>query len=232
MTPPTHWNEVLEIAADAPPKNPDCIVTLGAGPFTDAVKVICWALANGITTSEGPGGAVDVLLVIRPRKHWVPVQGFRHLPRRHPREPLRRCEYQSTAGLTRDDGTHAKVLFQTPTRNPNIVVLDPGIVALTPREDLAQHGLHPNAKGDGEAENGSLRLVPALITTHQHPDDPGRAGTRPSMRGVVEAMSAVGSGVPLGASHAIIRPPIGPRWARATARRDQLYLVAGRVEVE
>ncbi len=53
MTPHTHWNQVLEIAQDAGSKNPDCIVTLGAGSLTDGAKVICWMLANEITTSEG-----------------------------------------------------------------------------------------------------------------------------------------------------------------------------------
>ena len=52
MTPHTHWNQVLEIARDASPKKPDCIVTLGAGSLTDAAKVICWMLGNGIAYSN------------------------------------------------------------------------------------------------------------------------------------------------------------------------------------
>jgi alcohol dehydrogenase class IV len=58
-----------------------------------------------------------------------------------------------------------------------------------------------NGKGDAEAEKGLLRLVPALIRTQKDPKDlDARFET---MRGVIEAMSAVSSGVPLGASHAI-----------------------------
>ncbi|KIW67764.1 hypothetical protein PV04_06994 [Phialophora macrospora] len=215
MTPHTHWNEVLEIAQDAAPKHPDCIVTLGAGSLTDAVKVISWMLANGITTSEGLEG----LLAFSSSSSSgasKPGRSFQDPEIYHVAVPtsLSGGEYQSIAGVTRDDGTNAKVLFQPPTRNPNLVVLDPGLTTTTPPRIWLSTGVRAvdhcvetlcsllsNPKGDAEAEKGLLRLVPALLATHADPAD--LDARYETMRGVIEAMSAVGSGVPLGASHAI-----------------------------
>ncbi|ETI21874.1 hypothetical protein G647_05943 [Cladophialophora carrionii CBS 160.54] len=218
MTPHTHWNEVLEIAQDAAPRHPDCIVTLGAGSLTDGVKVISWMLANGITTSEG----LEALLAFSSASSTssspssLSSSSFKDPEIYHVAVPtsLSGGEYQSIAGVTRDDGTNAKVLFQPPPRNPSLVVLDPGLTATTPPRIWLSTGvravdhcvetlcsLRSNSKGDAEAEKGLLRLVPALITTHRRPDD--LDARYETMRGVVEAMSAVGSGVPLGASHAI-----------------------------
>ncbi|KIW31401.1 uncharacterized protein PV07_03052 [Cladophialophora immunda] len=205
MTPHTHWNEVLEIAQDAAPKNPDCIVTLGAGSLTDAAKVIAWMLANDITTSEG----LEKLFAEGRKTFKDPVIRHVAIP-----TSLSGGEYQSIAGVTRDDGSHQKCLFEPPTRNPSIVVLDPELTTTTPARIWLSTGVRAvdhcvetlcsllsNDKGDAEAEKGLLKLVPALIRTHK---DPGDLDARyETMRGVIQAMSAVGSGVPLGASHAI-----------------------------
>lgn len=204
MTPHTHWNEVLEIAQDAAPNNPDCIVTLGAGSLTDAAKVIAWMLANDITSSEG----MERLL--------ASGKDFTDPVLRHVAVPtsLSGGEYQSIAGVTRDDGSNRKCLFEPPTRNPSLVVLDPELTMTTPERIWLSTGIRAvdhcvetlcsllsNEKGDLEAEKGLLKLVPALIRTHKDPSDlDARFET---MRGVIEAMSAVGSGVPLGGSHAI-----------------------------
>jgi alcohol dehydrogenase class IV len=213
MTPHTHWNEVLEIAQDAAPKRPDCIVTLGAGSLTDGVKVISWMLANGITTSEGLEGLLAYSLSSSSSSG---SSSFKDPEIYHVAVPtsLSGGEYQSIAGVTRDDGTHAKVLFQPPPRNPNLVVLDPELTTTTPQRIWLSTGVRAvdhcvetlcsllsNARGDADAERGLLRLVPALIATHADPRD--LDARYETMRGVIEAMSAVGSGVPLGASHAI-----------------------------
>ncbi|KIX95281.1 uncharacterized protein Z520_09198 [Fonsecaea multimorphosa CBS 102226] len=205
MTPHTHWNEVLEIARDAAPKRPDCIVTLGAGSLTDAAKVIAWMLANDITSAEG----MEKLLSEGRKTFKDPVIRHIAIP-----TSLSGGEYQSIAGVTRDDGSQQKCLFEPPTRNPSIVVLDPELTTTTPERIWLSTGVRAvdhcvetlcsllsNEKGDAEAEKGLLRLVPALIRTHKDPRDlDARFET---MRGVIQAMSAVGSGVPLGASHAI-----------------------------
>ncbi|KIX05062.1 uncharacterized protein Z518_05934 [Rhinocladiella mackenziei CBS 650.93] len=204
ITPHTHWNQVLEIAQDAAPKNPDCIVTLGAGSLTDAAKVIAWMLANDITSSEG----MEKLLVSG-KDFKDPVIRQVAIP-----TSLSGGEYQSIAGVTRDDGSNQKCLFEPPTRNPSLVILDPELTVTTPERIWLSTGVRAvdhcvetlcsllsNEKGDAEAEKGLLRLVPALVRTHKNPNDlDARFET---MRGVIEAMNAVGSGVPLGASHAI-----------------------------
>ena len=123
-------------------------------------------------------------------------------------------EYQSIAGVTKDDGTDQKCLFQPPEMNPSLVILDPELTTTTPERIWLSTGvraidhcvetlcsLQSNEKGDSEAEKGLKRLVPGLLRTKYDPKDlDARFET---MMGVIEAMSAVGSGVPLGASHAI-----------------------------
>ncbi|KIW91384.1 uncharacterized protein Z519_08280 [Cladophialophora bantiana CBS 173.52] len=205
MTPHTHWNEVLEIAADAGKKSPDSIITLGAGSLTDAAKVIAWMLANDITTSE----EMEKLLAEGKKTFKDPAIRHIAIP-----TSLSGGEYQSIAGVTRDDGSNQKCLFEPPTRNPSLVVLDPELTTTTPERIWLSTGVRAvdhcvetlcsllsNEKGDSEAEKGLLKLVPALIQTHKDPDD--LDARFEAMRGVIQAMSAVGSGVPLGASHAI-----------------------------
>lgn len=204
MAPHTHWNQVLEVAQDASSKNPDCIVTLGAGSLTDAAKVVTYMLSNGITTSEG----MDKLA--------ASPHDFKDPSIKHVAIPtsLSGGEYQALAGVTRDDGSDRKCLFNLPKQNPFLVVLDPELTTTTPERIWLSTGVRAvdhcvetlcsllsNEKGDREAEKGLLRLVPALIRTHKDPKD--LDARYETMRGVIEAMSAVSSGVPLGASHAI-----------------------------
>jgi len=208
MDPHTHWNQVIEVARDAGPKNPDCIITLGAGSLTDAAKVIAWMLANGIETSD----ELDRMW----SGHAHRRTDLRPPTIRHVAVPtsLSGGEYQSIAGVTRDDGSHQKCLFEPPERNPCLVVVDPGLTTTTPERIWLSTGVRAvdhcvetlcsllsNEKGDAEAEKGLLKLVPALIRTKRDPND--LDARFQSMMGVIEAMSAVGSGVPLGASHAI-----------------------------
>ncbi|KAJ9607513.1 hypothetical protein H2200_007591 [Cladophialophora chaetospira] len=205
MTPHTHWNQVLEIAQDASPQKPDCIVTLGAGSLTDGAKVICWMLSNDITTSEG----MEKLLAEGRESFTDPTVLHVAIP-----TSLSGGEYQSIAGVTRDDGSNAKVRFDPPTKNPNLVVLDPELTTTTPERIWLSTGVRAvdhcvetlcsllsNDLGDAEAEKGLLELVPALVKTHKDPQD--LEARYETMRGVIQAMSAVGRDVPMGASHAI-----------------------------
>ncbi|EHY55642.1 hypothetical protein HRR83_007857 [Exophiala dermatitidis] len=204
MAPHTHWNEVLEVAQDAAPKNPDCIVTLGAGSLTDAAKVVAWMLANDITTSEGME-----TLATSGKDFKPPVIRHVAIP-----TSLSGGEYQAMAGVTRDDGSQLKQPFFAPPRNPSLVVLDPELSTTTPERIWLSTGVRAvdhcvetlcsllsNERGDAEAEKGLLKLVPSLIRTHRDPRD--LTARFESMRRVIEAMSAVSSGVPLGASHGI-----------------------------
>lgn len=208
LDPHTHWNQVLEVVKDATPVNPDCIITLGAGSLTDAAKIIAWMLANDVSTSEG----LDKMY----SSDHKPVAGFKPPMIRHIAIPtsLSGGEYQAIAGVTRDDGSHQKCLFQPPELNPNLVILDPELTTTTPERIWLSTGIRAvdhcvetlcsllsNQKGDDEAEKGLMKLIPGLIKTKH---DPTNLDARfETMLGVIEAMSAVGSGVPLGASHAI-----------------------------
>ena len=228
--PHTRWNQVVDCANDARSKNPDVIITLGAGSLTDGVKVICWMLANDVTDAE----TLDLMNSFNPNKRtdWKPPK-IRQvaIP-----TSLSGGEYQSIAGVTKDDGTDQKCLFQPPAMNPSLVILDPELTTTTPESIWLSTGvraidhcvetlcsLQSNEKGDSEAGKGLKRLVPALVRTKH---DPKALDARfETMMGVIEAMSAVGSGVPLGASHAIGRqasssPPL-PRTGEKY-REDQL----------
>ncbi|KAK5283820.1 hypothetical protein LTR40_001143 [Exophiala xenobiotica] len=174
LAPHTHWNQVLEVAQDAAPKQPDCIVTLGAGSLTDAAKVICWMLANDMTTSDGMEE-----LASHGKDFKEPVIRHVAIP-----TSLSGGEYQALAGVTRDDGSDRKQLFPLPERNPSLVVLDPELTTTTPERIWLSTGvravdhcvetlcsLQSNDRGDAEAAKGLLRLVPALIRTHKDPQD-------------------------------------------------------------
>ncbi len=209
FAPHTRWNQVVECAKDAAEKKPDVLITLGAGSLTDGCKVISWMLANDVSDSAGlesmwsDSPSYDASKLKKPviRQVAIPTS-------------LSGGEYQSIAGVTRDDGSNQKLLLTPPAMNPSLVVLDPGLVMTTPERIWLSTGvratdhcvetlcsLKSNEKGDEEAEKGLKRLVPSLVRTKHDPKD--LDARFESMMGVIEAMSAVGSGVPLGASHAI-----------------------------
>ncbi len=48
MKPHTLWSEVLEVVNDMRSCEADCIISIGAGSLTDAIKLIAWAVANGV----------------------------------------------------------------------------------------------------------------------------------------------------------------------------------------
>ena len=48
MRPHTLWSEVLETVNEMRPLEVDCIISVGAGSLTDAIKLIVWALPNDV----------------------------------------------------------------------------------------------------------------------------------------------------------------------------------------
>jgi alcohol dehydrogenase class IV len=209
FSPHTRWNQVVSCAEDASDKHADVLITLGAGSLTDGCKVISWMLANDVTTSKGlenmyaDAEGYDASALKPPKIKQVAIP-----------TSLSGGEYQSIAGVTRDDGSNRKLLFDPPTCNPALVVLDPELCKSTPERIWLSTGvraidhcietlcsMQSNEKGDAEAEKGLKKLVPSLIRTKKDSND--LDARFESMMGVIEAMSAVGSGVPLGASHAI-----------------------------
>jgi alcohol dehydrogenase class IV len=208
MRPHTPWSDILFIVNEARPLNPDCIITLGAGSLTDGSKIIAWALANDVRNEEdlsslwayGPTWANNAAKGVKPKPPLIPVIS---VP-----TSLSGGEYQSIAGGT-DDKTNEKRLFEPPPKNPALVVLDPELTTTTPEWVWLSTGIRSvdhcvetlcsllsNPKGDAEAEKGLSTLIPALLKCKHDPDD--LEARLQCQMGVIEAMSAVGSGVPLG----------------------------------
>lgn len=219
IAPHTPWNDVVQIINEARTAftsggasitERDVIITLGGGSLTDGAKIIAWALSNPeVSTtdnlaqyhsaSEGYDGA----------KLPAPIVRVISVP-----TTLSGGEYQSIAGATRSDSSNQKCLFTPPTRNPSLVIIDPDLTTTTPAKYWLSTGvraidhcvetlcsLQSNPKGDEAAEKGLRVLVGSLLKTKAHSHDlDARFETQ---KGVIEAMSAVGSGVPLGGSHAI-----------------------------
>jgi alcohol dehydrogenase class IV len=117
-------------------------------------------------------------------------------------------EYQNIADGT-DEKTNEKRLFEPPTKNPALVVLDPELTTTTPEWVWLSTGIRSvdhcvetlcsllsNPEGDAEAEKGLRALIPALLKCKHDPKD--LEARLQCQRGVVEALSTVGSGVSLG----------------------------------
>lgn len=216
ISPHTPWDEVVAITNEARDAfggevtDRDVIVTLGGGSLTDGSKVIAWVLSNpdvkenkdltqycsvdtGYDASKLPPAKVRVIS--------IPTT-------------LSGGEYQALAGVTRSDGSGQKCPFYPPARNPSLVVLDPDLTTTTPSKVWLSSGvraidhcvetlcsLQSNIQGHEAAERGLRQLVPSLLRTKKHGHD--LDARFDSQRGVIQAMTAVGSGVPLGGSHAI-----------------------------
>ncbi|KAK0385560.1 hypothetical protein NLU13_6739 [Sarocladium strictum] len=210
ISPHTPIAQVAETVVDARKHDVDCFVTLGAGSLTDAAKIVRLAIANGATTE-------DELLTLwgttesnpARRKHIEkPTIPLIHIP-----TSLSGGEYQAIAGGTESKG-HAKRTFNCEGVDPELVIQDPELCLTTPEWVWLSTGmravdhcvetmcsLQSNAVVDEWADRGLRKLVTGLL---QSKADPTSLGARHLCQlGVVEAMCAVSSGVPLGASHAI-----------------------------
>lgn len=207
MKPHTLWSDILSIVNEARPLDPDCIITLGAGSLTDGAKIIAWALANDVHNQDDLASLWSASPTMRkdPKPPTIPVIC---IP-----TSLSGGEYQSIAGGT-NDKTNAKCLFEPPAKNPALVILDQELSTTTPEWVWLSTGiravdhcvetlcsLQSNARGDAGAEKGLAMLIPALLKCKHDAKD--LEARRQCQMGVIEAMKAVGSGVPMGASHAI-----------------------------
>lgn len=187
----------------------DCIITLGGGSVTDAGKLVRFALANNAFTEE------DVNTLWGGHSH-NPDQSKNIKPPTIPLlcipTSLSGGEYQHILGAS-ETISHAKRTFE-PKVNPTLCVLDPELCLMTPQSLWLSSGIRAvdhcvetlcslmsNEKGDDEARKGLIKLIPGLLRCK---DDPSDIEARHLCQlGVIQAMSAVSSGVPLGASHAI-----------------------------
>lgn len=207
MKPHTLWSEVLEVVNDMRSREADCIISIGAGSLTDAIKLIAWAGVNGVhdendlsklADRDSPGYASLKPPTIKTISVPTSLSGG---------------EYTSFAGAT-NDRTFNKVLFAPPVQNPGMVVLDPEVAATTPSRLFLGSGvravdhcvetvcsLDSNEKGDQTAIRGLRLLVPALLAYHKEPSN--LAAIHDAQLGAAEAVKT-GVYVPnKGGSHAI-----------------------------
>jgi alcohol dehydrogenase class IV len=209
ISPHTPIAEVMEAAREARKLDIDCIVTLGAGSLTDAAKLVRFALANSAETEEDMNtlwGTAKSNPALRENivKPSIPLI---HIP-----TSLSGGEYQAIAGGTESIG-HAKRTFHCQL-DPELVIQDPELCLTTPQWVWLSTGIRSvdhcvetlcsllsNDVGDEWAARGLSKLVPGLLDSKANPDS--LEGRHLCQQGVVEAMCAVSSGVPLGASHAI-----------------------------
>lgn len=187
----------------------DCIVTIGGGSVTDAGKLVRFAIANQAYTMTdidtlwgGESDNPNMRSNIRP-----PSIPLLCVP-----TSLSGGEYQQIAAAT-DAETHAKRIFE-PKLDPTIIIQDPELCLTTPDLLWLSSGIRAvdhcvetlcslvsNDEGDAEAEDGLQKLISGLIRCKDDTQD--LEARHLCQLGVVEAMAAVSSGVPLGASHGI-----------------------------
>ncbi|KAK5047424.1 hypothetical protein LTR84_006520 [Exophiala bonariae] len=207
LKPHTLWSEILEVLDDMRPLDVDCIVSVGAGSLTDAIKVIAWALANGVcdeddlaklVACDSPGYADLKLPTIRSISVPTSLSGG---------------EYTSFAGAT-NDKTQKKQLFTPPVQNPQVVVLDPEVAATMPMRLFLGSGiravdhcvetvcsLKSNEMGDQISIKGLELLVPALLAYKRDPSN--LEAIRNAQLGALEAVKTSIYVPEKGGSHAI-----------------------------
>ncbi|KAL4805199.1 alcohol dehydrogenase [Aspergillus unguis] len=211
----TLWSEVLEIVADARACSADLILTLGGGTLTDGAKVVAFALANDAKSfddletlcmgpNQEPPSTQD------PRPPTVPIIS---IP-----TTLSAGEYSNFAGAT-NDKTHRKHSFQAPLRGPQLIVLDPQLIASTTPESVwistgvraIDHCVETYCaiKGTTEDSDGlalkALRsLISGLVRCRRDQEGKDLDARLTCQLGSVDAMAACTSGwIQLGASHGI-----------------------------
>ncbi|KXJ87823.1 hypothetical protein Micbo1qcDRAFT_215715 [Microdochium bolleyi] len=211
ISPHTPIAEVVDTILEARKLDIDCIITLGAGSLTDAAKLVRFGLANGVETEHDMDtlwGSTESNPALR-KDVARPTIPLVHIP-----TSLSGGEYQSIAGATESATRgHAKRTFH-PGVDPELVIMDPELCLTTPRWVWLSTGiravdhcvetlcsLQSNDKGDERAAAGLTALVPGLLDCGK--DETSLGARFRCMQGVVDAMCAVSTGVPLGASHAI-----------------------------
>ncbi|PYH99240.1 putative Fe-containing alcohol dehydrogenase [Aspergillus ellipticus CBS 707.79] len=208
----TLWSEVLEIVHDARATEADLLVTLGAGSLTDGAKVVALALSNNALTPT----ALSALSTSPSPPNPDPDIHAPTLPIISIPTSLSAGEYSNFAGAT-NDATHRKHSFQSPTRGPQLVILDPELTTTTTPDQIwlssgvraVDHCVETFCATEGvSAETDQLALhalgllVPGLLRCRFDKRDLG--GRLECALGSVDAMAACSDGrVQLGGSHGV-----------------------------
>jgi alcohol dehydrogenase class IV len=223
IKPHTPWDDILEIVTDIQKKEADIIVTLGAGSLTDGAKVVSLvstsiseevkvidivkALANNVSELDDLEKLTAEAKTKDLRTPSVPVI---NIP-----TSLSGGEYSPFAGAT-DKRTDQKRSFAHPDMGADLIILDPVLSVSTPERIWLSTGIRAvdhcveglcstNPKVCEESDRGFTEglklLVPNLLLTRK--DWTGHESRLKEMMGVVEAMKALGLGIPMGGSHGI-----------------------------
>ncbi|KAJ5774455.1 hypothetical protein N7457_009351 [Penicillium paradoxum] len=204
----TLWSEVLQITEEVRTVHADLLLTVGAGSLTDGAKIIALALANQVSTPEeletlaqGPKKRSDIK---------APTLPIISVP-----TSLSAGEYSNFAGGT-EDHSKRKYSFQSPTRGPELVILDSELVKTTPDSVWLSSGVRAidhcvetlcavvgtTTKSDELARRALSLLVPGLLRCKKDRRDSD--AHLQCQLGSVDAMAAFTSGSSeLGASHGI-----------------------------
>lgn len=210
IKPHTPLDDCLEIIRSCRALSVDCLITLGAGSITDGAKLIRFALANDVETMED----FDTLWGGRRTHNPSKRQNIKEstMPLICIPTSLSGGEYQAIAGAT-EPTTHRKKGFE-PAAMPNMVILDPELCTTTPMHVWLSTGVRSidhcvetvcalkcDTFAAEQALIGLKRLVVGLLETRK---DANALGARfDCQMGVIDAMCARSTGVPLGASHGI-----------------------------
>ncbi|MEE2689432.1 MAG: iron-containing alcohol dehydrogenase [Pseudomonadota bacterium] len=211
LQPHVQRTDVLEATAGARKANADLILTIGGGTPTDAAKMICLCLANGVESysefdrlcaTSRPDGTIEQPELTPPtvRSIFVPTT-------------LSAGEFAPGAGCT-DPVRHIKQMFRHPLLAPQVVILDPELTLNTPEwlwlstgvravdhtvEDLCSIKLQPYV--DGTARH-ALRLL-ARGLTRSKSDTTDISARLDCQIGAWMSMIGGAAGVTKGASHGI-----------------------------
>jgi alcohol dehydrogenase class IV len=210
INPHTPIAQVLEVVNDAQGLDVDCLVTLGAGSLTDAAKLVRLALANSAVTEDDLNKLMGTAKENPDRQEHINAP---RIPLIHIPTSLSGGEYQALAGGTESKG-HSKKLWTCEKVNPELVIQDPELCLTTPSWVWLSTGirsvdhcvetlcsLQSNEEADALAKLGLQQLVTGLLESKKNPES--LQARHLCQQGVVSAMYAVSTGVPLGASHAI-----------------------------
>lgn len=212
IDPHTPIAQVVEVVQDVRDRGIDCIITLGAGSLTDAAKLVRLALANNATTEVD----IDTLWgseksnPSRRKSISRPTIPLIHIP-----TSLSGGEYQAIAGATESlERGRAKRVFSCEGVNPELVIQDPELCLTTPAWVWLSTGIRSvdhcvetlcsllsNDIGDAEARVGLSKLIGGLLQSKANPQS--LSARHLCQEGVVSAMFALSTGVPMGASHGI-----------------------------
>ncbi len=211
LRPHVQREDVLEATSAARELGADLVLTIGGGTPTDAAKMVCLCLANGVEKYEDmdalratnrPDGTVVQPDLVTPtvRSIFVPTT-------------LSAGEFAAGAGCT-DSRRQIKQMFRHSLLAPQVVILDPEITLHTPEwlwlstgvravdhtvEDLCSIHLQPYVEGTARH---ALRLLARGLTRCK--EDPSDLSARLDCQiGAWMSMIGGAAGVTKGASHGI-----------------------------